>query len=191
MAGTHGQEKFWPTVQVLGSSIDQNQSDIEYVVFTAYVPNPLSGENPTLVPWDSKYSPGDACELKPETMREIIKEYISKHTESYYERWQGINVKVTPGIFFEKQQYDASTNPAFKVFLEMANVKEAVMYGVATDYCVRGAALAMRKLGIEVYLVTDAIAAVTDEGGRSALEEMIAAGVKPVTTAEVLRGEIK
>ena len=60
-----------------------------------------------------------------------------------------------------------------------------VLFGVATDYCVRADALALRRRGFQLDLVVDAIQAITAEGGRQALEEMAAAGVRQVTTAEV------
>jgi nicotinamidase/pyrazinamidase len=90
------------------------------------------------------------------------------------------------GLFFEKQSYDAFTNPAVEVFLEMAGVSEAVVYGVATDFCVRAAVLGMQKRGVQTYVVEDAIKGLTFEGERKALEEMAAVGARIVTTEDVL-----
>lgn len=61
------------------------------------------------------------------------------------------------------------------------------VYGIATDYCVRAAALELRKRGHEVVLVTDAIAGVAPETTEKALGEMRAAGIATKTTREVLR----
>jgi nicotinamidase/pyrazinamidase len=60
-----------------------------------------------------------------------------------------------------------------------------VVFGVATEYCVRADALALRERGFPVDLVVDAIKPITEAGGRKAIEEMQAAGVRLVKTAEV------
>jgi nicotinamidase/pyrazinamidase len=81
-------------------------------------------------------------------------------------------------LFFEKQSYDVFTNPALEQFLKVTGVERAIVYGVATDYCVKAAAIGMAKRGIEVYVLTDAIKAVSPETEKQALEEMKTAGVK-------------
>ncbi len=106
--------------------------------------------------------------------------------------------KTQNGLYFEKQSYDVFTNPNLKVFLELADVKQAVVYGVATDYCVRAAVLGMQKQGVQCYVVEDAIKAVNidfngnpdPEFGKKALEEMAKAGAKFVTTKDVLEDKI-
>ncbi len=60
------------------------------------------------------------------------------------------------------------------------------VFGVATDYCVLSAALGLAKAAQPTYVVTDAVKAITPEGERAAIQEMKAAGVKFVTTDEVL-----
>src|SRR3989344_145268 len=106
------------------------------------------------------------------------KEYTAKELEGIL----GHNGEV----IFEKQHYDVFTNPNTAKVLGKLGIKLAVVYGVATDYCDKAAALGLRKLGIEVYLVEDAIKPVTEEGGEAALEEMLAAGVKLTKTKDVL-----
>lgn len=91
-------------------------------------------------------------------------------------------------IIFEKQHYDVFTNPNTEKVLKRYEVKKAIVYGVATDYCDKAAALGLRNLGIEVYIVEDAIRPVTEEGGKKALEEMYSANVKQTTTKEILEG---
>jgi nicotinamidase/pyrazinamidase len=88
----------------------------------------------------------------------------------------------------EKQEYDVSTNVNFDAILASLGRRRFIAFGVATDYCVRWSALNLRKRGIPVDLVTDAIKAITEKGEREALEEMTAAGIRPVNTAEVLAG---
>jgi len=91
------------------------------------------------------------------------------------------------GLFFEKQSYDVFTNPAFCAFFDIVKIREAVVYGVATDYCVKAAVLGMQKRGIQCYVVVDAIKGVSPDTTRSALEEMVNAGAKFVTTKQVLK----
>lgn len=94
------------------------------------------------------------------------------------------------GVYFEKQNYNVFTNPSTELVLEKLGVEEAVVYGVATDYCVKAAVLGMQERGIQTYVVRDAIKGITPEGEASALEEMVAAGAKLVTTDEVLQGHL-
>ena len=91
-------------------------------------------------------------------------------------------------VFFEKQHYDVFTNPNAKSVLE--HVCYAVVYGVATDYCVKAAVLGMRNLGIEVFLVKDAVKGITQEGENEALKEMKDAGAHFFTTKDVLSGKV-
>jgi len=98
----------------------------------------------------------------------------------------------TTGIYFEKQSYDVFTNPNTEVLLARANVDEAIVYGVATDYCVKAAVLGMQDRGIQTHVVTDAIEGVDVNPGDSkrALDEMVNAGAKLVTTQKVLEGRL-
>lgn len=93
-------------------------------------------------------------------------------------------------VIFEKQHYDVFTNPKTEALLTAADVKEAVVYGVATDYCVKAAVLGMQKRGIQCYVVEDAISGVAPETTKSALEEMVKAGAKFVKTSDVLEGKV-
>ncbi len=85
----------------------------------------------------------------------------------------------------EKTDYDVSTNPNFDVILASLGQRRFVVFGVATDYCVRTAALALRKRQLPVDLVTDAIRGITPEGEQKAIEEMVRGGVRLVTTDQV------
>lgn len=87
----------------------------------------------------------------------------------------------------EKQEYSVATNANFSAILAALGPCRFVVFGVATDYCVRESALALRKLGLPVDLVVDAIKGISEEGTRRALDEMTAAGVHFVSTDEVCR----
>lgn len=65
--------------------------------------------------------------------------------------------------------------------------QECVVFGVATDYCVRAAALGLAQSGAHVLLVEDAIRGVAPETTAQTIAEMHAAGVIFTTTADVLK----
>jgi nicotinamidase/pyrazinamidase len=103
---------------------------------------------------------------------------------------QETNQESSQGFFFEKQSYDVFTNPLISKFLKESKIAEAVVYGVATDYCVKAAVLGMQQRGIQCYVIEDAIKGVFPESTKSALEEMIKAGAKFVTTKQVIERKI-
>lgn len=85
----------------------------------------------------------------------------------------------------EKQEYDATTNVNFDAILNSLGQRRFVLFGVATDYCVRGTALGLLKRGMAVELVTDATKEIKPEDGRKAMDEIVRAGARLVATAEV------
>jgi len=87
----------------------------------------------------------------------------------------------------EKPTYSAQDNPNFDALLRALDSRRAVVFGVATEFCVRADALALRRRGFKVDLVVDAIKPITEDGGRNALEERAGAGVRMVTTAEICK----
>ena len=84
---------------------------------------------------------------------------------------------------FPKATFDVFSNPAFAQRIQELAPQRAVVYGVATDFCVKAAALGLTKLVPEVVVTTDAIKPVTAEGGRAALEEMREAGCRLISTS--------
>lgn len=62
-----------------------------------------------------------------------------------------------------------------------------VVFGVATDYCVRACGLGLAEAGAKVLLVEDAIRGVAAESMVQTLAEFRAAGVAFTTTEEVLK----
>jgi len=85
----------------------------------------------------------------------------------------------------EKPTYSSQDNPNYEAILQAMGLRHAVVFGVATEFCVLADTLALCRRGFEVDVVTDAIKAITEAGGREAMEEMLAAGARIVTTAEV------
>lgn len=127
--------------------------------------------------------------------------YPDNITPSVYNRncvreakqYQKIRFPSVLPVFFEKQELDVFTNPLFETFLKQAKVNQAVVYGVATDYCVKAAVLGMQDRNIQCYVVEDAIKGVDVQPGDSekAIEEMQQAGAKLVTLDQVLEDKLK
>jgi nicotinamidase/pyrazinamidase len=88
-------------------------------------------------------------------------------------------------IVVEKRVYDFTTNVNVEAILASLNQPRFVVFGVATEYCVRSSVLSLRKRNLPVAVVRDAIKSIGKEEGRKAVAEMAAAGAQLVTTAEV------
>ena len=88
-------------------------------------------------------------------------------------------------IEIEKTDYSVAGNPNFDAVIAALGACHFVVFGVATEYCVRDSVLALRALNLPVDLVIDAIKPISQEDGRKAIEEMVAAGVRLITTEKV------
>ncbi|MGC2421955.1 MAG: isochorismatase family cysteine hydrolase [Candidatus Acidiferrales bacterium] len=94
----------------------------------------------------------------------------------------------------EKQTLDVFDNPHAGALVERLGLPagqagsgaEYVVFGVATEYCVRLAAKGLAERGRKVAVVEDAIAALDPEAGRRTLEELQARGVRLITTEQAL-----
>lgn len=94
-------------------------------------------------------------------------------------------------LLFEKEVYSLFANPNAHAVLERFALESPrfVVFGVATDYCVKAAALGLVEWLAgrgEVWLVEDAIAAVDPAHGKDALEACAARGVRRVDTNTAL-----
>jgi nicotinamidase/pyrazinamidase len=103
-------------------------------------------------------------------------------------RGGGFPVEQPLQTIVEKVTFSMFSNPAVDAYLSQFAPARAVVYGVATDYCVRQAVEGLVERGIPVTVVIDAIAGVTAEGSRLALEAFEEAGVVLTTTEEVVAG---
>ncbi|MEZ4296088.1 MAG: isochorismatase family protein [Polyangiaceae bacterium] len=97
----------------------------------------------------------------------------------------------TQAVYFEKEVYSLFANPMAEKLLRsyvtmLEGEPELFVFGVATDYCVKAAALGLAERGYKTALLTDAVAGITPEGTSAALEAMKAAGVRLTTSAELL-----
>jgi len=89
-------------------------------------------------------------------------------------------------VLLLKETFDLFDNPAAEGVLAATGADTAIVFGVALDYCVRAAALGLRERGYETLVVRDATAPVTEETGAKAEAELRDAGVRFVTTDEVV-----
>jgi nicotinamidase/pyrazinamidase len=85
----------------------------------------------------------------------------------------------------EKTTYSVQGNPNFGALLQSLGNRRAVVFGVATEYCVRAATLELCRRGFKVDVVVDAIKPITTQGGEKALAQMAAAGARMVTSARI------
>ena len=93
-----------------------------------------------------------------------------------------------PQIVIEKQTLDVFDNPNTEKILEILDVKEAFVYGVATEYCVLRAVMGLLRKGVKVFVLRDCIRSVDiNEGdGERALKEMVDKGAALITVDEAI-----
>lgn len=99
-----------------------------------------------------------------------------------------LNLKGIRHVELEKTVFDLFDNPNTEAVLEHYGASHYIIFGVATDYCVKAAAFGLRQRGYNVTVVSDAIRPVTQEGGAAALEAFTQAGIRLRTTAEITGG---
>jgi nicotinamidase/pyrazinamidase len=83
-------------------------------------------------------------------------------------------------VIVEKQSLDPFGNPVLERLLRVLP-PHAIVFGVATEYCVKLACLGARRMGVPVALVTDAIRALAPKTEKESLQEMREAGVELIT----------
>lgn len=89
-------------------------------------------------------------------------------------------------IIVEGQTFDIFESINTNGIINKLDACNYVVFGVATDYCVKAAVLGLLKRGYNVSLVTDAIKAITKEGEEKSLNEMKDTGAVFSTTHEVV-----
>lgn len=87
-------------------------------------------------------------------------------------------------IILEKKTFDVFSNP--NTIPLFKNIDTVFVYGVATDYCVKAACLGLLRLNKKVYLVSDAIKAVSAKEGIKVLKMLTAKGVKLIKTKTLI-----
>jgi len=91
-------------------------------------------------------------------------------------------------VYFEKQEINVFSNANANLLIRF---DAAVVYGVATEYCVKEDVLGMIRRGLDVFVVEDAIAGITPDGEAKAIEEMKSAGARFIKTKDVLEGRVE
>ena len=89
-------------------------------------------------------------------------------------------------IIVEGQTFDIFESISTDEIVEKLDTQNYVVFGVATDYCVKAAVLGLLKRGYNVSLVMDAVKAITKEGEEKALKEMKDAGSAFTTTEDII-----
>jgi nicotinamidase-related amidase len=107
-------------------------------------------------------------------IQETPQDYVLVNPGEYHKVRTTIDSK-TP-LYFSKTTYDVFENPEFEKFIKEYGVKEAYVMGVATDYCVKAAVLGMIKLGVDCFVITNAIKGVSEDTTKAAMKEMKEAG---------------
>ena len=95
---------------------------------------------------------------------------------------------VKKGTSEDKEAYSGFQETALSSLLRSREIKTIYVCGLATDYCVKATALDGLKEGFKVFVVLDAIRAVTKETGEAALVEMERSGVQFIKS-DSLRAE--
>jgi nicotinamidase/pyrazinamidase len=138
-------------------------------------------DDPEFRDWPPHCIAGTAGQLKPaETL------LASRSTLGLQ---SGADIDLAGQIIVQKQALDVFTNPNFVPLLVRLQPERYVVYGVATDYCVRRAAIGLLHTGKPVTLLTDVIAAVDPRAGRAALEEFTAQGGALSTLSAMLESD--
>jgi nicotinamidase/pyrazinamidase len=134
-------------------------------------------------PWPVHCVKGTWDWLKPAELLPARFRVIGRDATDVHLAWEDGAV----ALYFEKDMYSLFDNGNVeRLLFGLAPGVRFEVYGIATDYCVKAAALELRKRGYETWLVTDAIAGVAPETTEKALAEMKTAGVKLTTTEAAL-----
>jgi len=102
------------------------------------------------------------------------------------DRSLGEDVRKHLQIIVEKQELDVFSNPVTQRLLRILPPR-AVVFGVATEYCVYAACMGLRRNGVQTVMVTDAVKALSKQSEEEALSKLQQEGVE-FTTLEALLG---
>lgn len=89
-------------------------------------------------------------------------------------------------VVLEKTVFSLFGNKNAEAIFRKIAADEYVVFGVATDYCVKAAVMGLLERGYRVAVVEDAIKGVTEEGATVAIDEMRRAGARFVTTEQIV-----
>ncbi len=105
--------------------------------------------------------------------------------------WRGKPISdLPPQVIFEKQTYSFFGNQNLEAFLEKLEgegLNGAIVFGVATDFCVNAAVIGLLERGFRTYVVTDAIKPVYPEKEAEILESWREKGAEFVTSLDAIK----
>ncbi len=82
-------------------------------------------------------------------------------------------------------QDDGGAKTEMAKILKRNGIQKVVVYGIATDYCVKATAVDAKNAGFKVIVVEDLCKGVAPETTKKAFEEMAAAGIKVIKTLDL------
>jgi nicotinamidase/pyrazinamidase len=88
-------------------------------------------------------------------------------------------------IIVEKETLDMFHNPMTERLLRVLPPR-AIVFGVATEYCVKIACLGLRRLGVHTAVVSDAIRALSPKTEKESIDAMQSAGVEFIALDKLL-----
>jgi nicotinamidase/pyrazinamidase len=94
-----------------------------------------------------------------------------------------------PQIIIESNELSVFANRNTDLLLKALEPELLVIYGVATDYCVKLAAEGLIKRGYKIILVEDAIKAISGQSGKATLDQLQKSGAKLAKTSQVIEGK--
>jgi nicotinamidase/pyrazinamidase len=176
-----GAEKLIPNMTRLTDAARQGRV---FIVGDACVHTPDDPEFERFPPHCVRGTPGS--EIIPETMADrvlIVPNQADARVPEDLSSYQQ--------VILEKQTLDIFDNPSTETVLQRIakftnKDAEIVMYGVATEYCVRLAAKGLLERGRRVSLVRDAIETLKPEDGQKTIEELTSRGARLITTNQAL-----
>ena len=104
------------------------------------------------------------------------------------DRIKAKKLKKVENLIIEKQKHNVFSNPNLRPILN--GTKKAYVYGVATDYCVKAAVLGLRKMGVETYVIKDAIKPVFKKNEKRDFALFRKKGAKFLTTQQLLKKKV-
>jgi len=142
-------------ITVLASADAHSENDPEFATFPAHCIKSTAGQNKI------DQTLPDIFLVQPNDGKEVKKEDLNK-----------------TNVLFEKQTFDVFSNPKIETYLQYLHPDKVVVYGVATDYCVKAAVEGLLKRNYSVLLLTDAIRSVYPDSEQSILDDFEDRGVE-------------
>lgn len=90
-------------------------------------------------------------------------------------------------IIIKKREIDFLRDPRVIKIIKTLNKRNFLVFGVATDYCVKFVALGLRREGFSVYLAEDAIKGINEKNAQNDLESMINNEIKLIKVDDIIR----